>query len=154
MPATDVVSDANIALKWFHQDGEESVQAARELLDQHRDRRVVLHVLDLTVYEIGNALMRGHVRATAEQTATVISAVRQICLTIAPDDDDLTLATELVANYGLTLYDAAYAAVARRRDAPLATLDRQLLDIGLGITPDQLLKQLTQPGTFLDSESL
>ena len=43
---------------------------------------------------------------------------------------------------------------ARRRDAPLATLDRQLLDIGLGITPDQLLKQLTQPGTFLDSKSL
>ena len=35
MPATsaiDIVSDANVALKWFHAAGEEEVEAARALL--------------------------------------------------------------------------------------------------------------------------
>jgi hypothetical protein len=35
MPATraiDVVSDANVALKWFHAEGEEEVEPARALL--------------------------------------------------------------------------------------------------------------------------
>jgi predicted nucleic acid-binding protein len=142
MPATDIVSDANIALKWFHEAGEEDVEAARDLLDHHRARRVVLYVLDLTFYEIGNALLRGRARATAPQTATVLSALRQICLTISPDDGDLALAAELVAEHDLTLYDAAYAAVARRRDAPLVTLDQQLLAAGLGTRPSELLAQL------------
>jgi predicted nucleic acid-binding protein len=146
MPTTDVVSDANIALKWFHHDGEEDVEPARALLDHHRARRVVLHVLDLTYYEIGNALLRGRARVTAEQTATVLSALREICLTITPDDQDLALATDLAAEHGLTLYDAAYAAVAQRRAAPLVTLDRELLAAGLGTRPAALLTELTPPG--------
>jgi predicted nucleic acid-binding protein len=142
MPVTDVVSDANIALKWFHDRGEENVEAARELLDHHRARRVLLHVLDLTFYEVGNALMRGRARATAEQTATVLGALRQICLTIKPDDHDLGLATELVAEHDLTLYDAAYVAVAQRRNAPLVTLDQVILAAGLGTRPTDLLARL------------
>lgn len=144
MPAIDVVSDANIALKWFHEQDEQNVEAARELLSYHRARRVVLHVLDLTYYEVGNALMRGRARANAEQTAIVLRALREICLTITPDDDDLALAAELAAEHGLSVYDAAYAAAARRRDAPLVTLDQQLLDAGLGVDPDQLIAQLAQ----------
>jgi predicted nucleic acid-binding protein len=146
MPTIDVVADANIALKWFHQAGEGNLQAAVDLLDQHRARRVLVHVLDLTFYEIGNALMRGHARATAAQATTVLGALREICPTVNPDHDDLALATNLAAEHDLTLYDAAYAAVAKRRDAPLVTLDRQLLDGGLAITPSQLLAQLTKPG--------
>jgi hypothetical protein len=36
MSAIDVVSDANVALKWFHTEGEEEVLEARALLDAHR----------------------------------------------------------------------------------------------------------------------
>ena len=143
MPAIDVVSDANIALKWFHERDEQDAPSVRALLSLHRERRVALHVLDLTYYEVGNALMRGRAHANPEQTATVLTALRTICLTITPGDDDFALAAELVAEHGLTVYDAAYAAVARRRDAPLVTLDRQLLDTGLGMSPDQLLTRLT-----------
>jgi predicted nucleic acid-binding protein len=139
MPATDVISDANVVLKWFHDQGEHGVEAARALLDRHRSRRVVLHVLDLTYYEVGNALMHGRARASADQAATVLAALREICLTVSPGHDDLALATEIVAEHDLTLYDAAYAAVARHRGAPLVTLDQRLLDSGLGIRPDQLI---------------
>jgi predicted nucleic acid-binding protein len=142
MRATDVVSDANVALKWFRHEGEEDVESARALLDRHREREVVLHVLDLTFYELGNALLRGRARASAEQTATVLAALREICPTIIPERDDLALASELAAEHELTLYDAAYAAVAKRRDAPLVTFDRELLAAGLGIRPPELLAQL------------
>jgi predicted nucleic acid-binding protein len=147
MAATDVVSDANVALKWFHHEGEEDVAAARGLLDQHRERRVVVHVLDLTFYELGNALLRGRTRASAEQTAIVLAALREICLTITPDNQDLALAGELAVEYKLTLYDAAYAAVAQRRDATLVTFDRQLLTAGFGIRPPELLTQLDKADT-------
>lgn len=74
----------------------------------------------------------------------MLGALRQICLTISPGDDDLALAAGLVAGHDLTLYDATYAAVARHLGAPLVTLDEQLLDAGLGVRPDQLLAQLNE----------
>jgi predicted nucleic acid-binding protein len=147
MPATDVVSDATVALKWFHHEGEEDVGSARGLLEHHRARLVILHVLDLTFYELGNALLRGRAQASAEQTATVLAALREICLTITPGDEDLALAGGLAAEHGLTFYDAAYAAVAQRRDAPLVTFDRRLLAAGLGIRPPDLLTQLGRADT-------
>ena len=143
MPVIDVVSDASVALKWFHERGEGDVAQARELLDHQRTRRVVLHVLDLTHYEVGNALMHGHAQANAEQIATVLAALRQVCRTITPDDQDLALAADLGAKHHLTLYDAAYAAVARLRRAPLVTFDRQLINPGLGVRPDHVLGGLT-----------
>lgn len=142
MPAIDVVSDASVALKWFHAEGEEEVEPARALLNHHRGGEVVLHVLDLTFYEVGNALMRGPVQASAKQTATVLDALREVCLVIAPEAEDFELAARLVAEHGLSLYDAAYAAVAYRREAPLATLDSELLRAGLGVRPAELVARL------------
>ena len=140
-PAIDVVSDANVALKWFHAVGEEEVEPARALLSGHRDRTVSLSVLDLTPYELGNALWRG-AGATAEQVAVVLEALAEICPAITPDTADLREAAELAEQHDLTLYDAAYAAVARRRGAHLATLDGQLLAAGLGRRPSQLIEEL------------
>ena len=145
MPATraiDVVSDASVALKWFHADGEEEVQPARALLEAHKARTVVLTVLDLTAYEIGNALLRGRAKATAEQTATVLEALTEICHAISLSPAHTRLATQLADQHNLTFYDAAYAAVAQNREAFLVTLDRQLLDAGLGKRPSELATQL------------
>jgi predicted nucleic acid-binding protein len=114
MPVRDVLVDANVVLKWFHEEGEEEVEAARALLDAHRDRTLAVQMLDLTPYEVGNALIRGRAGLSGEQVA------------IAVDHD-------------LTLYDAAYAAVAQRRGAALATLDGKLLARGLGARPADVL---------------
>lgn len=145
MPAIDVVSDASVALKWFHAEGEEEVPEARALVAAHRMRNVALLVLDLTAYEVGNALMRGRAKATAEQVATVLEALADICPAVRPDAEDLRLASELAERHGLTIYDAAYAAVAENREATLATLDRALLKAGLGRRPSELSEQLTSP---------
>ena len=145
MPAIDVVSDASVALKWFHAEGEEEVPQARALIAAHQARTVALLVLDLTAYEGGNALMRGRAKATAAQVATVLGALGEICPAVRPDTDELRRASELAEHHNLTLYDAAYAAVADSRGATLATLDRALLKAGLGSRPSELSQQLASP---------
>jgi predicted nucleic acid-binding protein len=142
MPVIDVVSDANVALKWFHAEGEEEVAEARALLDAHKERTLALSVLDLTAYEVGNALMRGRAGAGADQVATVLEALAEVCPALRPTPEELRRATQLVAEHDLTLYDAAYAAVAEGREATLATLDKALLKAGLGTRPSELAPRL------------
>ena len=146
MPAIDVVNDASVALKWFHAEGEEEVPEARALVAAHQARTVALKVLDLTAYEVGNALLRGRAKASASQVATVLEALAEICPALRPDRDELRLAAELAGRHHLTLYDAAYAAVAENRGATLATLDRALLDAGLGSRPSTVVEGLAPPG--------
>jgi predicted nucleic acid-binding protein len=145
MPATDaidVVSDANVALKWFHDEGEQEVEPARALLRGQRERTVALRMLDLTPYEVGNALLRGRLSVPAERAAEVLDALAVVCAAIAPTAEDLGEAARLAQEHDLTLYDAAYAAVARRRGAQLATLDGKLLRAGLGRRPSELVVEL------------
>ena len=142
MPAIDVVSDASVAVKWFHAEGEEEVAEARALLDAHKTRAVALSVLNLTAYEVGNALMRGRAGASAARVATVLDSLAEVCPALRPNLQELRLATELASRHDLTVYDAAYAAVAESREARLATLDHQLLEAGLGIRPSELADEL------------
>jgi len=143
-PAIDVVSDANVALKWFHSEGEEEVEPARALLAGQRERTVALHILDLTPYEVGNALLRGRLGVPAARVGAVLDALREICPTIAPSSDDFGEAAALAEEHQVTLYDAAYAAVARRRGTQLVTLDRELLRAALGRRPSDLAAELRQ----------
>jgi predicted nucleic acid-binding protein len=142
MPAINVVSDANVVLKWFHSKGEDEVEAARALLDAHKDREVALSVLDLTIYEVGNALMRGRARASAAQASTVIEALVEICPSIRPTPEEMKEASRLAERHKLTFYDAAYAAVAQGRSAELVTLDCDLLDAKLGKRPRELVSAI------------
>lgn len=142
MSVTDVVSDANVALKWFHAEGEEEVEPARALLEAHKRRRIALAILDLTPYEVGNALLHGRARATAGQVAIVLHALGEICPVISPTSEQMRLAAELAARHDLTLYGAAYAAAARDRSATLITLDTALLTAGLGKRPSELATQI------------
>jgi len=138
MPAVDVLADANVVLKWFHEEGEEDVASAQALLDAHRARAVLVAMLDLTPYEVGNALIRGRAGLSGERVAVILASLRDICVAISPDAEDLGLAARLADQHALTLYDAAYAAVAQRRGAALATLDGRLLATGLGARPSDL----------------
>jgi predicted nucleic acid-binding protein len=142
MSAIDVVSDANVALKWFHAEGEEEVEPARALLAGQRERTVALRVLDLTADELGNALLRGRLGGDAEQVAEVLDALREICPAIAPTAEELREGARLAEQHDITFYDAAYAAVARHRHATLVTLDRKLLRAGLGRRPSELAAEL------------
>jgi predicted nucleic acid-binding protein len=139
MRSIDIVADANVALKWFHAKGEEEVEPVHEILGRYRAHEIALYVLDLTTYEVGNALLRGHSHTPADRVAIVLDSLREICPAITPGHEDMQLACTLASEHELTLYDATYAAVARRRGATLVTLDGRLLDSGLGVRPSELI---------------
>jgi predicted nucleic acid-binding protein len=142
MPPIDVVSDASVALKWFHSEGEEEVEASRGLLERYARRSIALHVLDLTPYEVGNALLRGRASLSGDRVAIVLQALADICPYLSPSIGDLRTAARLAERHGLTFCDAAYAAVAQGRGAELATLDQALLRSGLGRRPSAILDEV------------
>jgi hypothetical protein len=62
-------------------------------------------------------------------------------------------AAALAAEHRLTLYDAAYAAVAEGHDAILATLDRALLSAGLGERPSRVVQRIeSEPPVIRDRQ--
>jgi predicted nucleic acid-binding protein len=104
------------------------------VVELHVARDISLQVLDLTRYELGNALLRGK-RISAAAVATVLDALAEICPAATPTADELRLAASLAEQHDLTLYDATYAAVSQARGARLATYDGSMLDAGLGVLP-------------------
>jgi predicted nucleic acid-binding protein len=108
--------------------------SARELVAD-LDRRFC--ALDLTLYEVANAV--GAKRGRFDEAASVCRAIEQRCAwaTVRVDGDLVESVIDVVAGYGLTSYDAAYVAVARRYDWTLVSTDiRDLVSKGLAITPD------------------
>jgi predicted nucleic acid-binding protein len=109
-------------------------QASRELVLDAQRRTAAL---DLTLYEVANAIAakRGDAIGAAR-------ACRSIELRCGRDfvrvDAGLMEATaDLALEHGLTSYDAAYVAVARRYDWQLVSTDiEDLVSKGLAITPD------------------
>ena len=134
MPPVEVVCDASVVLKWFHAEGEQEVDPARRLLDLQMAHSVSLSVLDLTFYELGNVLVRT-LHVDPPRAFAVLDALDAICLRLTPTSTELESALSLAARHCLTVYDSAYAAVAQSRKAQVATLDRALLEAGLGVKP-------------------
>lgn len=96
-----------------------------------------LTVLDLTLYEVANV-----VAGKYEQPDAARELVRGLFRGSAhpPLQADTALfedGIELMAEHGLTAYDAAYVAAARRNGWQLVSLDlRDLVSKGLAVTPD------------------
>ena len=78
-------------------------------------------------YELRNALLvnerRG--RLTKGETGEVLAAVARLPVAMDGDHDEQAI-LDLARHHGLSVYDAAYLEVARRRQLPLASLDRRL----------------------------
>lgn len=138
MPPINVVSDANVVLKWFHAEGEQDVHAARALLDRYRARRIGLFILDLTIYEVGNALLRGRGLPAASVT-TVLEALGELVPRWIPRPTEWVRASAIATTSQITFYAAMYAAVAEQRGALLATEDSGLLAAGFGQRPAALV---------------
>jgi predicted nucleic acid-binding protein len=141
MPVIDVVCDASVVLKWFHEEGEADVEDARRLLAAHRLGSLTAWVLELTFYELGNVLLRA-LRWRAVDVADQLDDLRAICSVVPIGAAEQRLAAQLAAEHGFTFYDALYAAAARSRGSVLATADQALLDARAGESPATIAAQL------------
>lgn len=93
--------------------------------------------LDLTFYEIANAM--GAKRGQAKEARFLVQMLVERCGTdvIAIDAALIDSALEVSAEHGLTAYDAAYVAAARRHGWTLVSADiGDLVSKGLAVAPD------------------
>ncbi|HEX7293971.1 MAG TPA: PIN domain-containing protein [Solirubrobacterales bacterium] len=110
----------------------------------HRDATaVVLDVetpvaaMDLTLYEIANVGVREGQPGEARQVLRVLTT-RCGDNIVAIDTPLISLAMEIAAEHGLTAYDAAYVAAARRHGWTLISADiGDLVSKGLAVATDE-----------------
>jgi predicted nucleic acid-binding protein len=87
-------------------------------------------VPDLLWIEYANALL-GYIRGgfvAAPDAAELLSAVELLPVTTYPDSQLGSAALAIAVERGLTVYDAAYVALAEASEATLVTADRRLAE--------------------------
>lgn len=102
-----------------------------------RNGGVLLGALDLTLYEIGNAV--GVKQSNATEAGRIVRLLLRCCRdrVLAIDGELLESALRLAAEHRLTAYDAAYVAAAKRNGWTLVSTDiADLVSKGLAVTPD------------------
>ncbi|MEX0971743.1 MAG: PIN domain-containing protein [Solirubrobacterales bacterium] len=108
-------------------------ETARELVGEVGQP---LAALDLTLYEVANAI--GAKQGRPDEGRVLTRLILKRCRGVLPVDADLIdAALDIVAEHGLTAYDAAYVAAARRHGWTLVSADiADLVSKGLAVAPD------------------
>jgi predicted nucleic acid-binding protein len=120
-----LVVDASVALSWIADD-ERSAYADAVLAAASSDRAVVP---ELWRWEIANTLVMLERRGRlADAGGTFASVVRHLPIDVANDATGTRglAEIELAQRHQLSVYDAAYLALAKSRELLLATLDTRL----------------------------
>lgn len=116
--------DSSVAFKWIESDCEHHVADARELLEAHLDGSVVLAAPSHLLLEVLNAARtRGASESHLERLAR---SLLDLQLELHELADLAANASLLATRHDLTLYDAAFAALANQLGTDLITADRRL----------------------------
>lgn len=139
---TRLLVDTSVLIKWFHATGETELAEARALRNAHVAGDVTAHVLDLAMYEVGNVLVRA-LRWAARDVADQLDDLRAICGSpLVATGEWLRDAADLASAYGLSFYDAAWAAAARGLTIPLVSADQRMVGAGLAESPTMITQRL------------
>jgi predicted nucleic acid-binding protein len=121
--------------------------ASRDVDDDHHPYALELlagsrpiAALDLTLYEVANVGIRSW--GSAARARVVAELVQTVCsdTLVRADDIHVEQAIEIAAEHGISVYDASYAAAARRHGWTLVSTDhRDLVGRGLAIAPKDAL---------------
>lgn len=117
------VLDASVAAAWFFPDEDDAIadEAIARLASD------VALVPTLFWFEIRNLLVVGERRGRIVPADSALFLTRLDALPIEADQTPMSGdALSLARSHGLSVYDAAYLELARRRAIALATLDRRL----------------------------
>jgi predicted nucleic acid-binding protein len=109
-------------------------EAAREVI---ADIGRPTAAMDLTLYEVANSIAAR--RGDAAGAALICRSIYMRCKRelVRVDPPLVEVIADIAVEHGLTSYDAAYVAVARRQGWTLVSTDiRDLVSQGLAITPD------------------
>jgi len=120
------VADASVVAKWFLD--ERYSEEARLLRDSFAKGEIALAVPSLLFYETLNALRYTDLY-TEDELASVARALGQYGFDVwEPSGEVYEEIARMSIKQGITVYDAAYVALAAHLSAPLYTVDAELID--------------------------
>ena len=113
----------------------------REKLLLYRD---LFAVLDLTIYEVGNAVWREYRRGKIVNILPVVKLFEEVLKNLEKLSVGGVLheILEVAVKSNITVYDASYIYVARRHGLKLVTEDKDLLKLPESISVGEMLKEL------------
>ena len=121
-----LVLDSSAALAWAYSD--EGSEAIDDVVD--RVTRSGAWVPAIWRLEVANGLEHGvrRGRIDREMRDAILRDFSDLDIPVAPDTNEYawTATLALAERFHLTLYDAAYVELARRRSIPLASLDSDM----------------------------
>jgi predicted nucleic acid-binding protein len=134
------IADASVGVAWaVHSQASE---ATDDLLDRVAEG-IPLVVPALWPFEVANSLLvlLRRKRILAEERERALGALLRLPLGVDDEGPRLALGSisELAAQHGLTVYDAAYLELAMRRKLPLASRDAALCKAARGCRVELLL---------------
>jgi predicted nucleic acid-binding protein len=117
LTAEQYVVDASVAIKWFVD--EEKSEIARNLLRNAELETIRLFTPDILLYEIGNALGKGK-HFGRQDIVDALDVLLDSSVEVRNLDRSLIAqSASFMERYGLTFYDASYAALAHTLSIPL-----------------------------------
>ena len=121
----NVVVDASVVVKWFVE--EEQTKEALEIRDGHIEGKVKIIAPELMPFEVLNALHYKRLFKTAE-LAEISDALEAYSFELRPLRGEYArLTLEVAEESRLTVYDAAYIALAEIEGAELITADMKIV---------------------------
>jgi predicted nucleic acid-binding protein len=122
------VVDASVVLKWYLLD-EVGGERALNLLEKHYRGGIELLAPSILSYEVASGLMiagrRG--RLAQKEVCDALEGFWALQLTVVDPARFYKRLPYFSHDYGISIYDASYAAVAELAKAPLITADEKLL---------------------------
>jgi predicted nucleic acid-binding protein len=123
-----LVIDSSVAVKWFVTEGESGVAEALALLEEHLSRRCMLAAPSHLLLEVLNALRSRGLNESDMRVAT--RGLLGLQLELTPVEELAEQAAGIAASCRLTMYDAAFGALADGLGVELVTEDRRLAASG------------------------
>ncbi|MCX8183754.1 MAG: type II toxin-antitoxin system VapC family toxin [Crenarchaeota archaeon] len=125
-----VVSDASVVVKWFIQEKES--EKALKLRDMHVSGQLEIAAPQLLFFEVLNALKSSNL-FSEEELKTAANSLLNYRVELHPLNKKLAEKTvEIAFKTGLTIYDAAYVALAVELDTVLYTADGKIVETADG----------------------
>jgi len=115
--------DTSVVVKWLNQEGESDTNQALSLLHAAKRNELLLLSSDLIPIEVSNALVwskKLRNKLLEEAIHDLFSFPVQL---ITTDEALASEAGKISQEYGITIYDAMYLAVAMKQNASLITAD-------------------------------
>jgi predicted nucleic acid-binding protein len=138
-----LILDCSVALAWIY--GDETTEAIRRVFDAIADDGAVVPAL--WRLEVANSLTmavrKRRIDPDFRRGALADLALLDITTDQQTDSHAWTDTLNLADQFRLTVYDAAYLELARRRTLPLATLDQELRTAATAIGVTLLGSDLT-----------